>query len=56
MKLYDCLGPNPQVVRMFLAELGVEMETVTVDIMSGENRQEPHLNTVSYTHLRAHET
>ena len=44
MKLYDGLGPNPQVVRMFLAELGVEMETVTVDIMSGENRQEGHLN------------
>ena len=44
MKLYDGLGPNPQVVRMFLAELGVEMETITVDIMSGENRQESHLN------------
>jgi glutathione S-transferase len=44
MILYDGLGPNPQVVRMFLAELGFEMETVTVDIMSGENRQEGHLN------------
>jgi len=44
MKLYDGLGPNPQVVRMFLAEVGTEVETVTVDIMAGENRQEGHLN------------
>tara|TARA_Y100000590_G_scaffold70458_3_gene76975 strand:- start:1123 stop:1734 length:612 start_codon:yes stop_codon:yes gene_type:complete len=44
MKLYDGLGPNPQVVRMFLAELGMEIETIKVDIMSGENRQEGHLN------------
>ena len=29
MKLFDGLGPNPQVVRMFLAELGMEIETVT---------------------------
>ena len=34
MKLYDGLGPNPQVVRMFLAEVGTEVETVTVDIMA----------------------
>ena len=44
MKLYDGLGPNPQVVRMLLAELGMEIETIKVDIMSGENRQEGHLN------------
>ena len=44
MKLFDGLGPNPQVVRMFLAELDMEIETVTVDIMAGENRQEGHLN------------
>tara|TARA_B100001167_G_C16694167_1_gene268517 strand:+ start:205 stop:816 length:612 start_codon:yes stop_codon:yes gene_type:complete len=44
MKLFDGLGPNPQVVRMFLAELGMEIETVKVDIMAGENREEGHLN------------
>ena len=44
MKLFDGLGPNPQVVRMFLAELGMEIETIKVDIMAGENRQEGHLN------------
>ena len=39
MKLYSSIGPNPRVVAMFLAEKGAEIETVEVDIMSGENRQ-----------------
>ena len=43
MKLYNSIGPNPQVVRMFVQELGVELETVEVDLMAGENRQEDHL-------------
>ena len=43
MRLYNSVGPNPRVVRMFLAEKGVELETLQVDIMAGENRQKPHL-------------
>ena len=43
MKLYNSIGPNPQVVRMFLSELGMELETVEVNLMAGENRQEEHL-------------
>ena len=43
MKLYNSIGPNPHVVRMFVQELGVELETVEVDLMAGENRQEDHL-------------
>ncbi len=43
MKLYNSIGPNPHVVRMFLAELGIELETVEIDLMAGENRQEEHL-------------
>ena len=43
MKLYNSIGPNPQVVRMFLAELGQELEIIEVDLMAGENRQEDHL-------------
>ena len=43
MKLYNSIGPNPHVVRMFVQELGVELETVDVDLMAGENRQEDHL-------------
>lgn len=43
MKLYNSIGPNPRVVNMFLAEKGVELEKVTVDLMGGENRREPYL-------------
>ena len=43
MKLYNSIGPNPHVVRMFVQELGAELETVEVDLMAGENRQEDHL-------------
>lgn len=38
MKLYDFkMAPNPRRVRIFLAEKGIEIETVQVDIPSGEN-------------------
>ena len=39
MKLYNSIGPNPHVVRMFAAEKGLSPETVTIDLMGGENRQ-----------------
>ena len=40
MKLYNSIGPNPHVVRMFLAEMDMQLETIEVDLMAGENRQE----------------
>ena len=43
MKLYDSIGPNPRVVRMFLAEKGVSIPRETVDLLGGENRRGPHL-------------
>lgn len=43
MKLYDGLGPNPKVVRMFMAEKGIDLPKVTVDLRTGENRQPAHL-------------
>ena len=43
MKLYDSIGPNPQIVRMFMAEKGIELPKQTVDLRGGENRQEAHL-------------
>ena len=43
MKLYDSIGPNPKVVRMFMAELGMEITTREVDLMGGENRQPEYL-------------
>ncbi len=39
MKLHTSIGPNPRVVRMFMAEKGIEMPLVEVDLMAGENRQ-----------------
>jgi glutathione S-transferase len=43
MKLYDSMGPNPKVVRMFLAERNIEIPKQQVDLMGGENRQAEHL-------------
>jgi glutathione S-transferase len=43
MKLYDSIGPNPRIVRMFMAEKGMEMPKQTVDLRGGENRQAEHL-------------
>ena len=37
MKFYDCkTAPSPRRVRIFLAEKGVELETIQVDLASGE--------------------
>ncbi len=43
MKLYTGMGPNPRVVNVFLAEKGEDLPRETVDLMSGENRQDAHL-------------
>ena len=43
MKFYNSVGPNPKVVRMFMAERGIEMPFEEVDLMKGENREEAHL-------------
>jgi glutathione S-transferase len=42
MKLHASIGPNPRVVKMFLAEKGLDIPLVTVDLMGGENRREPY--------------
>lgn len=43
MKLYNSIGPNPQVVRMFIAEKGMDVAMEEVDIMAGANRQAAYL-------------
>jgi len=43
MKLYDSIGPNPRLVRMFMAEKDISMPRQTVDLRGGENRQAEHL-------------
>ena len=44
MKLHNGIGPNPRVVRLFLAEKGVALPLVTVDLLGAENRREPYLS------------
>ena len=39
MKLYNSMGPNPHVVRMFAAEKGMQLDMEDIDIMAGANRQ-----------------
>ena len=45
MKLINSVGPNPHVVRMFMAERGIELPMEELDIQKGLNRQEPYLKT-----------
>jgi glutathione S-transferase len=44
MKLHNSIGPNPRVVRMFLAEKGMTLPLLSVDLIGGENRREPYLS------------
>jgi glutathione S-transferase len=44
MKFYNSVGPNPQVIRVFMAERGIEIPSVTVDLRGGENRQEAYMS------------
>jgi glutathione S-transferase len=43
MLLYNSIGPNPRVVRMFMAERGIDIPKVEIDLRGGENRREPFL-------------
>ncbi|MGI9170156.1 MAG: glutathione S-transferase family protein, partial [Caulobacteraceae bacterium] len=41
MKFYNSIGPNPRVVKMFMAEKGLDVPREEIDLMAGENRQPP---------------
>lgn len=43
MKFYNSIGPNPRVVRMFMAEKGLKIPSQDVDLMAGDNRKPEHL-------------
>ena len=47
MKVHTSVGPNPHMVRMFIAEKGLTIPQVTVDIMGGENRRPPYADKVN---------
>ena len=41
MKFYNALGPNPRLVRMFLAEKGMEIpDRVEIDILPGDTKND----------------
>src|SRR3546814_18111540 len=42
MKFYASVGPNPRVVKLFMAEKGIEIPEVSVDLRGGENRRAPY--------------
>ncbi|WP_194955395.1 glutathione S-transferase family protein [Sphingopyxis solisilvae] len=42
MKFYNSVGPNPRVVKLFMAEKGIEIAEVGVDLRGGENRRPPY--------------
>jgi len=44
VKLYTSIGPNPRVVKMFMAEKGIDMDRIEIDLRAGENRREPFLS------------
>jgi glutathione S-transferase len=44
MLLYNSIGPNPRVVRIFMAERGIELPRIEIDLRGGENRREPYLS------------
>ena len=43
MKLYNSIGPNPHVVKMFMAEKGLDIERTEINLPGGENRQPAYL-------------
>lgn len=43
MKFYNSIGPNPKVVRMYMKEVGLNIETVDVDLRGGENREAEYM-------------
>ena len=48
MKLYNSGGPNPRMVRMFMAEKGIDnIPKVEIDLLAGENRREPYTAAVN---------
>jgi glutathione S-transferase len=42
MKFYNSVGPNPRMVKMFMAEKGIDLPRAEVNLMGGENRQAPY--------------
>ncbi len=44
MKILNSFGPNPRMLRMFLAEKGLKFDMVEHDMLAGENRESAYLD------------
>lgn len=49
MKFYNSVGPNPRVVKLFMAEKGIDLPEVFIDLRGGENRRAPYNSEVNLT-------
>lgn len=47
MRFYNSVGPNPRVVTMFMAEKGIDIPRVEIDLRGGENRRAPYSDSVN---------
>lgn len=47
MRFFNSVGPNPRVVSLFMAEKGVSIPEILVDLRGGENRRAPYVETVN---------
>lgn len=47
MRFYNSVGPNPRVVTMFMAEKGIDIPQVEIDLRGGENRRAPYNDRVN---------
>ena len=42
MRFYNSVGPNPRVVKLFMAEKGISIPEVEIDLRGGQNRRPPY--------------
>ncbi len=49
MKFFNSIGPNPRVVKLFMAEKGITIPEVEIDLRGGENRRPPYSVSVNPT-------
>ena len=44
MKILNSFGPNPRMLRMFLAEKNITIDAVEHDLMGAENRRDAYVS------------
>lgn len=44
MLVYDAISPAPRCLRMFILEKGLTLDSIDIDVFTGENREQPYLS------------